>query len=66
MFRFPPLATGAKAGSSRSPLIRNVGASGCSIDGLFRTLKALEQRAGRQLVPSGLVDFRARMGRFAR
>ncbi len=34
------------------------GASGCSIDGLFRNLKALESRVGAQLVPSGLVYYR--------
>ena len=38
------------------------GASGCSIDGLFRNLKALEGTLGAQLVPSGLVYFRARDG----
>src|ERR1700681_572981 len=31
------------------------GASGCSIDGLFRTLKALEPKLGASLVTSGLV-----------
>jgi hypothetical protein len=34
------------------------GASGCSIDGLFRSLKALEPRLGASLVTSGLVYFR--------
>lgn len=34
------------------------GASGCSIDGLFRSLKALEQKIGASLVPSGLVFYR--------
>lgn len=34
------------------------GASGCSIDGLFRTLKSLEPRLGASLVTSGLVYFR--------
>lgn len=38
------------------------GASGCSIDGLFRTLKSLEASIGGQLVTSGLVYFRARDG----
>ena len=38
------------------------GASGCSIDGLFRNLKALEGTLGAQLVPSGLVYFRGRDG----
>lgn len=36
------------------------GASGCSIDGLFRTLKALEPRLGASLVTSGVVFFRGR------
>jgi len=39
------------------------GASGCSIDGLFRTLKALEPELGVKLVTSGLVYFRARDGK---
>ena len=34
------------------------GASGCSIDGLFRTLKSLEPKLGTSLVTSGLVFFR--------
>jgi hypothetical protein len=38
------------------------GASGCSIDGLFRSLKALEPRLGASLVPSGVVFFRGRKG----
>ena len=38
------------------------GTSGCSIDGLFRTLKGLEASVGGQLVTSGLVYFRARDG----
>ena len=38
------------------------GASGCSIDGLFRTLKALEASIGGQLVTSGLVYYRGRDG----
>ena len=33
------------------------GASGCSIDGLFRNLKSLEGTLGAKLVPSGLVYF---------
>jgi hypothetical protein len=36
------------------------GASGCSIDGLFRSLKALEPRLGASLVTSGVVYFRGR------
>ncbi len=39
------------------------GASGCSIDGLFRTLKALESKAGGQLVTSGMVYYRGRDGK---
>jgi len=38
------------------------GASGCSIDGLFRTLKALEPALGASLVTSGLVFFRDEKG----
>src|SRR5215203_2991793 len=38
------------------------GASGCSIDGLFRNLKSLEDVLGAKLVPSGLVYYRARDG----
>ena len=38
------------------------GASGCSIDGLFRNLKSLEDALGAKLVPSGLVYYRARDG----
>lgn len=34
------------------------GASGCSIDGLFRALKALESGLGASLVTSGLIFFR--------
>jgi hypothetical protein len=34
------------------------GASGCSIDGLFRSLKSLESRLGASLVTSGLVFYR--------
>jgi len=37
---------------------RQEGASGCSIDGLFRTLKGLEPQLGVGLVTSGLVYFR--------
>jgi hypothetical protein len=38
------------------------GASGCSIDGLFRTLKALEPELGASLVTSGLVFYRDASG----
>ena len=34
------------------------GASGCSIDGLFRSLKALEPRVGASLITSGVVFYR--------
>lgn len=36
------------------------GASGCSIDGLFRTLKGLEQKIGAGIVTSGLIFLRGR------
>jgi len=39
------------------------GASGCSIDTLFRTLKALEATVGGQLVTTGLVYYRGRDGK---
>ena len=38
------------------------GASGCSIDGLFRTLKLLEQRLGASFITSGLIFFRGKDG----
>lgn len=38
------------------------GASGCSIDGLYRSLKALEPKLGASLVTSGLVFYRDRKG----
>ena len=38
------------------------GASGCSIDGLFRTLKSLEPRIGAVVVTSGLIFFRGKDG----
>ncbi len=38
------------------------GASGCSIDGLFRTLKGLETVIGASLIEGGLVHFRDPMG----
>jgi hypothetical protein len=38
------------------------GASGCSIDGLFRSLKAMEPRLGASLVTSGLVFYRDKNG----
>lgn len=38
------------------------GASGCSIDGLFRALKALEPQLGASLVTSGCVFFRDASG----
>ncbi|HVF38592.1 MAG TPA: hypothetical protein VM939_01745 [Gemmatimonadaceae bacterium] len=42
---------------------RQEGASGCSIDGLFRTLKGLEKELGTELVTSGRVYFRDRASR---
>jgi hypothetical protein len=39
-----------------------VGASGCSIDGLFRSLKSLEGKLGASMVTSGLVFFRDQSG----
>jgi hypothetical protein len=38
------------------------GASGCSIDGLFRALKNLESRLGASMVTSGLVFYRDKNG----
>jgi len=38
------------------------GASGCSIDGLFRTLKSLEPEIDAHIVTSGLVYYRGRDG----
>ncbi len=38
------------------------GASGCSIDGLFRALKVLEQRLGASIITSSLVFFRGKDG----
>ncbi|HEX6576702.1 MAG TPA: hypothetical protein VF042_17160 [Gemmatimonadaceae bacterium] len=38
------------------------GASGCSIDGLFRTLKSIEPSLGAHIVTSGLVYYRDRDG----
>ncbi|HJQ10774.1 MAG TPA: hypothetical protein VJ840_07055 [Gemmatimonadaceae bacterium] len=34
------------------------GASGCSIDGLFRTFKSLQSTLGANMVPAGLIFFR--------
>ena len=39
------------------------GASGCSIDGLFRALKTLESRLGAGMVTSGLVFYRDEKGK---
>jgi hypothetical protein len=41
------------------------GASGCSIDGLFRSLKALEPRLGASLVTSALLFYRGAKGDIA-
>ena len=38
------------------------GASGCSIDGLFRSLKSIEPKLGASLVTSGLIFFRDENG----
>ena len=38
------------------------GASGCSIDGLFRSLKLLQPRLGASLVTSGLIFYRDKEG----
>jgi hypothetical protein len=38
------------------------GASGCSIDGLFRALKSLEPRLGASMVTSGLIFYRDKDG----
>lgn len=37
---------------------RSAGASGCSIDGLFRTLRSLESSLGTSMISSGLVFWR--------
>jgi hypothetical protein len=39
------------------------GASGCSIDGLYRTLKSLESSLGAHIVTSGLVYYRGKDGK---
>lgn len=39
------------------------GASGCSIDGLFRMLKALQAKLGAAVVTSGLIFFRDKDGK---
>lgn len=41
---------------------RTEGASGCSIDGMFRTLRGLEPAIGTSLVVGGLVFFRDHLG----
>lgn len=38
------------------------GASGCSIDGLFRSLKSLESKLGASMVTSGLIFYRDQKG----
>ena len=38
------------------------GASGCSIDGLFRSLKSLEPKLGASMVTSGLIFYRDQKG----
>lgn len=62
-----PLTSARQWSDSRFLLIavdqKQEGASGCSIDGLFRALKAMGQALGAQIVTSGLVYFRDRGGR---
>jgi hypothetical protein len=41
------------------------GASGCSIDGLYRSLKAMEPKLGASLVTGGLIFYRDANGRIA-
>jgi hypothetical protein len=41
---------------------RSAGASGCSIDGLFRTLRSLESALGTSLISGGLVFWRTADG----
>lgn len=41
----------------------SAGASGCSIDGLYRNLKALESRLGASVVTSGLIFYRDDKGK---
>lgn len=41
---------------------RTEGASGCSVDGLFRTLKSLEPAIGTSLIGGGMVYFRDTLG----
>lgn len=40
----------------------SAGASGCSVDGLYRLLKSLEERVGADLVGGGKIIFRERSG----
>jgi hypothetical protein len=62
-----PLASGRNWRDDRFLTIAvdqaKAGASGCSIDGLFRNLKQLEPKIGAKLVPSGLVYFRGADGK---
>jgi hypothetical protein len=61
-----PLSAARNWGAGRFLTIavdqEQAGASGCSIDGLFRTLKALEQRLRASIITSGLVFFRGKDG----
>lgn len=61
-----PLSAGRKWSDGRFLTVAvdqsRAGASGCSIDGLFRALKTLEQEIGAGLVTSGLVFFRGKDG----
>jgi len=57
-----PLSAGRDLSENRFLAIavdqEQAGASGCSIDGLFRTLKSLEQKIGAGIITSGLIFFR--------
>jgi hypothetical protein len=61
-----PLSAARNWGAGRFLTIavdqEQAGASGCSIDGLFRALKALEQPLGAGIITSGLVFFRGKDG----
>jgi hypothetical protein len=62
-----PLHTARKWGDGRFLTIavdrEREGASGCSIDVLYRTLKSLEPSLGAHIVTSGLIYFRDRAGK---
>lgn len=62
-----PLTVGSQLRDDRFLLVgvdqSTAGASGCSIDGLFRVLRALESRVGASLVGGGRVFYRDLQGR---